>query len=161
MSNPHELFQLFVEISVALLGFTGVVAAFGGRSREFTELEQARLLSVFSSGVPILVCSLSALIGLEAQLSIKDVVRIVGIVGLIIGFAFSLVLLRSATRYVGDENASTDRFDYALAIFGTILVYTSLFGSIFFMELWMLLLAFSSYLLSGLWVFFRLLTRLN
>lgn len=161
LGDPLQLFHLFVEISVALLGFSGVVAAFGGRSRDFTELEQTRLLSVFSSGIPILAVSLAALICFEADLSVDQTVPILGIVGVVTNSVFSVVLLRKAVRFAGDQSATTSRFDLILALLGTLVVYLSFFTAMFTGQLWLVVVAFSSHLLSGMWVFFRLLTRRN
>lgn len=161
LNDPLQLFHLFIEISVALLGFSGVVAAFGGRNRDFTELEQTRLLSVFSSGIPILTVSLAALICFEADLGVEQTVPILGVVGVVIGGAFGVVLLRKAFRFAGDQTTTTNLFDLILALLGTLVVYLSFFTAIFTGQLWLVVLAFAGHLLSGMWVFFRLLTRRN
>jgi hypothetical protein len=41
-------FELFAELSLALAGFTGVAASFGGRDRDFRPIEVSRIAGVFS-----------------------------------------------------------------------------------------------------------------
>ena len=47
VTSSVETFELFAELSIALAGFTGVAAAFGGRDREFSRIDRGRLDAVF------------------------------------------------------------------------------------------------------------------
>jgi hypothetical protein len=161
LSAPLEFFHLSIEISIALLGFTGVAAAFGGRNRDFTELERARLLSVFSSGVPVLSLSLAALVCLEAGFSLHDTVSVLGLLGIGVGGVYSYMLIPKAAQFASDETATTSRLALALSALSMIVPGACFVAAIFLGQVWLIVLAFSVYLLIGVWIFFRLLTRLN
>ena len=56
MPDPHETLSIFAEVSVALVGFSGIVIAFGRRSLgSLSNLEKRRLSNLFSlSGLALL-----------------------------------------------------------------------------------------------------------
>ncbi len=59
MPDPQSTLAIFAEVSVALVGFSGIVIAFGRRSiRELTQLELRRLSNLFIFGGGVLLFSL-------------------------------------------------------------------------------------------------------
>ena len=62
MPNPQDTFSIFAEVSVALVGFSGIVIAFGRRSHgQLTQLELRRLSNLFVFGGGVLLFSLLAI----------------------------------------------------------------------------------------------------
>ncbi len=59
MPDPHDSLSIFAEVSVALVGFSGIVIAFGSRSfGALTQLELRRLSNLFVFGGGVLLFSL-------------------------------------------------------------------------------------------------------
>ena len=62
MPDPHDTLSIFAEVSVALVGFSGIVIAFGGRSLgTLTQLEHRRLSNLFVFGGGVLLFSLAGI----------------------------------------------------------------------------------------------------
>jgi hypothetical protein len=158
MVSPEDAFVVLAELSLALAGFTGVVATFGGRERAFNQVEQMRLGMILWSSGGVLAGSLFLFVvsagGLSATATYKTVgismalVRVVGFFRFIPG---SLSNLRDDTTTV-----STASFAFAhawsLAILGFYVTAVALGG-----EAWPLLAGFSLQLIFGLMTFARLL----
>jgi hypothetical protein len=59
MPDPHDTLSIFAEVAVALAGFSGIVIAFGRRSRgSLTPLELRRLSNLYASSGLVLFCAL-------------------------------------------------------------------------------------------------------
>ena len=109
MADTLELLYLFSELSIGLLGFAGVAAAFGGRSREFGDAEYARLLSVFTIGGPALAVSFTGIACLHAGINVADAVSIMGVTGLAIGLVVAYFGTGDVFRLTRDKLATTER----------------------------------------------------
>jgi len=72
MPNPHDTLSIFAEVAVALAGFSGIIIAFGRRSRgSLTPLELRRLSNLYASSGLVLFCSLlgNSLLHMESLLA--------------------------------------------------------------------------------------------
>lgn len=77
MVDPATTLGLLTQVSVSILGFSGVVVVFGRRtSGEWTEIERARLGNLLSTSFAVLFNSLGALVLLNADLDESTVWRI-------------------------------------------------------------------------------------
>lgn len=47
MASSLPIFELSAELSLALAGFSGIAATFGGRGREFSPIDRGRLDAIF------------------------------------------------------------------------------------------------------------------
>ncbi len=69
MIDPQETLAIFAEVSVALVGFSGIVMAFSGRSvQSFNRLELRRLNNLFILGGMGIIFSLSVMACLHLDL---------------------------------------------------------------------------------------------
>jgi hypothetical protein len=159
MVSPEDAFVVLAELSLALAGFTGVVAAFGGRERAFNQVEHMRLGMILWSSGGVLAGSLLLFVVSAGGLSATTAYKTVGI---------SMTLIRAVTFFrltpgslsnLRDQNTtvSTRSFAFAhawsLATLGLYVTAVVLGG-----EAWPLLAGFSLQLIFGLMVFARLLT---
>lgn len=159
MVSPEDAFVVLAELSLALAGFTGIVAAFGGRARAYNAVERMRLgIILWSSGGVLSGCLLLFVVS-AAQLSSEAAYITVGI---------SMALVRAVSFFrIGpvslsnlhdkDTTVSTRSFAFAhawsLATLSLYVTAVALGGAA-----WPLLAGFSLQLIFGLMVFARLLT---
>lgn len=161
MSGSEELFGLIAELAIALAGFAGVAAAFGGRERTFKPTERIRLLALFlNSGTILSGCGgvfILTLAGAGSDLTFR-------VVGLAVGFLFGVPgVVWSLRAYQSSRDPDSTSEPWALHL-NSIYVFvfiafcagTALIGSAY-----LLATAFWIQLVYGLWMFWRLLTRRN
>ena len=92
---------------------------------------------------------------------IDTTVSVMGVAGLSIGLVVAYLGLRSTSRFAQDDSVSTERWPVLAIALITLLALVSYAASIFLAQLWLICVAFGTYLTMGVWVFFRLLTRSN
>ena len=158
VTSSIATFELFAELSIALAGFTGVAAAFGGRDREFSGIDRGRLDAVFLFSGASLAVSLLAITLVDAGVSTPRTFRTCCAVagGLILGI-FARQLPR-VIRLRRDGEASTSRAFIAFAFLYLLGLPVAYFwAAIAEPTSWPLFAGISSQLLYGLWMFARLL----
>jgi hypothetical protein len=158
--TPDDAISLFAELSLGLAGFAGVGAAFAGRSREFLPLERMRLISVVSLSASVLAGSLAyvtvSFASESASLRASAATSLAASLGML--FLIGPPLIRARSR----SSAESERWVLPASI-GLLLVATLLYA----FSTWiptsfgLLAAAFSLQLLHALWLFVRLLTRVN
>ena len=160
LSSSIANFELIAELSIALAGFTGVAAAFGGRDREFSGIDRGRLDAVFLFAGASLVVSLLVITLADAGLSATTTYRASCAVA---GGLLLAICARQIPRVLKlrrDGEALTSRrfiaFAYAYML-GLPAVY--FWSAVAEPSSWLLFGGVSSQLLYGLWMFARLLVR--
>jgi hypothetical protein len=158
--TPDDAISLFAELSLGLAGFAGVGAAFAGRSREFLPMERSRLLSVVSLSASVLAGSLAyvsvSFASESASLRASAATSLAASLGMLLLIVPPLIRARS--------RSSTESERWVLpASIGLLVVAAVLYA----FNTWsptsfsLLAAAFSLQLLHALWLFVRLLTRVN
>ncbi|MBW2495475.1 MAG: hypothetical protein JRE43_12040 [Deltaproteobacteria bacterium] len=162
MTSSVETFELFAELALALGGFSGVAAAFGGRDREFREIERNRLTAVFlfaaiSLGEALLVIALThAGISPDQTYSITCLVS-----GLLLLLLLGIQFPPVVRLYRAGESTTSGVFLLVALLFfvscGSMFFWAALYEH----ESWPLVVGMSAQLMMGLWMFARLLLRSN
>ena len=158
--TPDDAISLFAELSLGLAGFAGVGAAFAGRNREFRPMERSRLLSVVSLSASVLAGSLAyvsvSFASESASLRASAATSLAASLGMLLLIVPPLIRARS--------RSSTESERWVLpASIGLLVVAALLYA----FNTWiptsfsLLAAAFSLQLLHALWLFVRLLTRVN
>jgi hypothetical protein len=162
MVSPEDAFVVLAELSLALAGFTGVVAAFGGRERAFNQVDRMRLSTILWSSGGVLAGSLLLFVLSAGGLSAAAAFPTVGISMALIGVVNYVQLnprvldnLRNETTTVSNRSFSLG-VAWVVAVIGLYVTAAVLGG-----EAWPLLAGFSLQLIWGLLVFSRLLTSSN
>ena len=154
-------FALIAELALALAGFGGVAAAFGGRDRSYAPVEISRLRVLFSHAFLALAISLFA-IGLLYATTAETACRIASVAGVLSQTPTSAYFLRLVYRHTANQETTPGwvGFIFSLAAMVAIplLFATSiaLGGSSEY-----LIFALSTQVLYGLWIFMRLLIHRN
>ena len=158
--SPDDAISLFAELSLGLAGFAGVGAAFAGRSREFLPMERSRLVSVVWLAASVLAGSL-AYISVSFEFESASL-RASAATSLVASLGMWLVLIPGVFRNRRGSSAETEVWALPVSI-GLLVVATLLYASIAWSPTSFSLLAaaFSLQLLHSLWLFVRLLTRVN
>lgn len=161
MIDIQDAVDLFAELSLALAGFAGVVAAFAGREREFRPIERMRLIGVVVLSASVLGGCLGFISASIAELSPRVVVAVAGLVSLIL-YAPLYWILPELWRRSRDADANVDPWSLnmvtILAVVETLLLSSAVLG---LGNGWQLATSYSFQLLQGVWLFFLLLTRRN
>ena len=162
ITDSLEEFQLFAELALALGGFTGVAAAFGGRDREFRRIEVARITGVFWFAGISLVDALLVISLAHAGFSASETYSVASFVaGLLVLVTASLQLPPVVRLYRASESTTSGGFIVLAICFMASLVVFNLWASLVSRESWPLVCGISSQLVWGLWMFARLLLRPN
>ena len=158
--TPDDAISLFAELSLGLAGFAGVGAAFAGRSREFLPMERSRLLSVVSLSASVLAGSLAYVSVSFASESAS--LRASAATSLAVSLGMLLLIVPRLIRARRRSSAESEMWVLPASI-GLLVVAILLYA----FNTWsptsfsLLAAAFSLQLLHALWLFVRLLTRVN
>ena len=154
-----QIFSLLAELALALGGFTGVAAAFGGRDRTFTIAERTRLITIFLSAGGALAGSLCVLTFASADALATSAFVWASALGATSQLLHLLIIPR-AYRLAIDPKASTVGSTLALlVVYVAVSLGLLLVNAIVWREAWPLVAAFSVQLVWGLWAFSRILTQ--
>ena len=158
--DHHSTLVLIAELALAVVGFAGVAAAFGGRDRAYLPIEKDRLRGLFSFSFSALATSLLALSLPELASTPADSTLWSAIVGAVLWVPVSGYFSWVASRNFRDPASSTTAGPLAIVFVGAIIpaaLYAwsiALGGHPAFLEL-----ALSAQVLLAVWVFVRLLTH--
>jgi len=162
MVSPEDAFVVIAELSLALAGFTGVVSAFGGRAREFNDVEQMRLgMILLNSGGALAGCLLLFVVS-AGGLPATTAYTTVGISMVLIRVATFFRINRGILGSLRDPNTTISKNTYILGLAWNLLVLGLYVAAVVLGgEAWPLLAGLSLQLIFGLMVFARLLTSPN
>jgi hypothetical protein len=159
--DPQPAFALIAELALALAGFGGVAAAFGGRDRSYAPVEISRLRVLFSHAFLALSTSLFA-IGLLFSRSVEIACLWASIAGVLSQTPTSAYFIRRVYGHTANQETSPGwwGFVFSLAAMGAIPL---LFGASVALggNPGYLLFAMATQLIYGLWIFIRLLLHRN
>lgn len=156
-----EFLYLCCELSIGLIGFTAIVAAFGGRDRSFTGPEQVRIWNVFLSGGCVLATSFIGIAVIHSGLEEAIAFQIMGVAGIVGMLANGLPAAKDSIKFLKDDTKTTGPWSIVLSFVSGIAVVGCFIAAVFVAQLWLISIAFGIYLTIGVVMFFRLLTRLN
>ena len=158
--TPDDAISLFAELSLGLAGFAGVGAAFAGRSREFLPLERMRLISVVSLSASVLAGSLAyvtvSFASESASLRASAATSLAASLGML--FLIGPPLIRARRRSSAESEMWVLPASIVLLVVAILLYAFNTWSPTSFS---LLAAAFSLQLLHALWLFVRLLTRVN
>jgi hypothetical protein len=159
--DPQPTFALIAELSLALAGFGGVAAAFGGRDRSYAPVEMTRLRVLFTHAFLALSTSLFA-IGLLFATTTETACRWASIAGVLSQTPTSAYFLRRIHSHTANQETTPGWWGFVYS-FAALVAIPLLFGASIFWEGGSVLLVFalSTQLLYGLWIFMRLLIHRN
>ena len=162
MVSPLDTFELFAELSLALAGFSGVAAAFGGRDRAYRPIEIARLALVLAFSGMSLVGALLVIAMTHAGLSSGDTYAASALVACVLFVAYAARHMPPVIKLyrAGESTTSGTYILFSLSYVCAVTVLL-LWSALFEREAWPLIVTISSQLVYGLWVFSRLLLRAN
>ncbi len=103
--DPQPTFALIAELALALAGFGGVAAAFGGRDRSYAPVEMTRIRVLFSHAFLALSTSLLA-IGLLFTTTTEAACRWASVAGLLSQTPTSAYLLRLVYRHTANQDTT-------------------------------------------------------
>jgi hypothetical protein len=159
--DPQPTLALIAELALALAGFGGVAAAFGGRDRSYAPVEISRLRVLFSHAFLALSTSLFA-IGLLFATTTETACRFASVAGLLTQTPTSAYFLRLVYRHTANQETTPGWWGFVFS-FAVLIAIPLLFGASIS---WggssvLLVFALSTQLLYGLWIFMRLLIHRN
>jgi hypothetical protein len=159
--DPQPTFALIAELALALAGFGGVAAAFGGRDRSYAPVEKDRLRVLFSHAFLALATSLFA-IGLLFETTIETACLWASVVGVLTQTPTSAYFLRLIYKHTANQETTPGwrGFFFSLA---AMVAIPLLFGASVATggRSTPLVFALSTQVLYGLWIFMRLLIHRN
>ena len=162
MTSAPEAYSLLAELSLGLLGFSGVAAAFGGRDRVFRGSEFARLQGVFRhSGIALAGCLL-VLSLFEAGVAAAKTFSIVSAVCGLSYLVFVFPVVPAGYRASREADSTTGIwFLHSMTVYFTALVCLYFANAALGGHSWPVVLAMASQLLFSLLNFYRFLVRPN
>ena len=159
--DPQPTLALIAELALALAGFGGVAAAFGGRDRSYAPVEMTRLRVLFSHAFLALSTSLFA-IGLLFATTTETACRLASVAGLLTQTPTSAYLLRLVYRHTANQETTPGWRGFLFSSTAMVAIPLLFGASIASGESSPLLVfALSTQLLYGLWIFMRLLIHRN
>ena len=158
----EDTFSLIAEISIGLAGFSGVAAAFGGRDRSFRRTERIRLTGVFVMAGSTLAGCLAIYATAAAGFIAATQYQAAGSVCFVVSAWMLAVPIRQAGGETGNPESTASVGVLALTA-GLTTLCLVLYGMCVFQGglSGPLVSGMSIQLLTGLWMFTRLLTRSN
>jgi len=150
------------ELGLALAGFAGVGSAFGGRRREYGDIDLIRLMVLFLSAGSVVAGSLAVIALAYYGFNGPIIYSIVsGALALILALT-GVPLLMSAYRTVKDPEIIAPTWVFAIGILYLVAIEVLfLHNAIVVRDASPLIAAFSVSLVYGLWMFTRLMVRHN
>ena len=162
MASPLDTFELLAELSLALGGFSGVAASFGGRDRTYRPIEIARLAAVFSFAGMSLVGALLVISLTHAGIAASDTYAAASLTSFLMVLWFLATQVPPTLRlYSAGESTTSGRYVVFSSGYFISLVLLFLWSALYEREAWPLIVGISSQLVFGLWIFSRLLLRAN
>ena len=159
--DPQATFALIAELSLALAGFAGVAAAFGGRDRSYAPVEISRLRVLFSHAFLALSTSLFA-IGLLFATTAETACRWASVVGVLSQTPTSAYFLGLVYKHTANQDTTPGWLGFVFSLAAMVAI-PLLFGTSVALggDSALLVFALSTQLLYGLWIFMRLLIHRN
>ena len=160
MTSHQDLLALFAELSLVLAGFVGVVSAFSGRDRVHGPADLVRLRHVLGCAATVLAGCLAYYTSEAGGLSVSSSLGVAGIAAAVVAVVSKSATFKPTWQYFGTAESTTER--WALVVgWGTTFASVLLFVSAASLDekLFPMVGGFSLELLSGLWIFSRLITR--
>ena len=159
MLSSSEIFALFAELSVGLIGFAGVAAAISGRDRKLTQLGQFRLSGIVVLSTTVLAGCLAFFYVSSSGTGPQDSFRGAALTSLVFVLAYAGRTAPAALRTA--RNAGS--FSAAWAIYAGLISIAIQIGLLLMAALQptdpsAVIAAFSIQLLHAIWTFWRLLT---
>jgi len=162
MTSPVDTFELFAELSLALAGFTGVAASFGGRDRDFRPMERRRVSGVFMFATVALAEALLVISLAHSGIQESRIYATSSAASCLLSLGLAVLLVPPVFRLYRAEDVTTSGRFIAIAItYFTTLIMFFFWAALFERESWPLVVGISAQLLWGLWLFARLLLRPN
>lgn len=162
MVEHVDIFYLLAEIAIAVAGFAGVATVFGGREKRFRDAELLRLRGLFQLSALVLTGCFGIASIQAAGLSNEQTMSFVS---MILTVAYGLVAidvpLKAIRLYRKKETTVTLGALITaclLYVFGLPLLITNAF---LLRQEWPLILLFSLSILTSIWQFYRLVTKVN
>ena len=153
-------FELFAELSLALAGFTGVAASFGGRDREFRPIEVSRIAGIFWFAGISLVDALIVISLAYAEVPDTQATSVASFVaGLLVLALVSFIFPPVVRLYRAGESTTSGSYLASASCFMASLFVLYMWATFFSREPWPLVVGISVQLVWGLWIFSRLLLR--
>ncbi len=154
------MFSLIAELSLGLLGFSGVAAAFGGRERAFNYVEKVRFFGIVAQSVNPLFGSLAIYVLSAAGFGSAGIISGAAGLSIFISLSFFAITMPAVTRSGRDASTSTETWA-VVVVWIQMLVTTSLYalsilgGGV----AWSLVAAYTCHLAMGVFIFWRILMR--
>jgi hypothetical protein len=162
MASPIDTFELLAELSLALGGFSGVAASFGGRDRTYRPIEIARLTGVFSYAGMSLVGALLAISLTHAGIAASDTYAAAALTCCLMVLWYLATQVPPVFRlYRAGESTTSGPYMVFSFSYMFALVFLFLWSALYEREAWPLIVGISTQLVYGLWIFARLLLRAN
>ena len=155
-------FELVAELSLATIGFAGVATAFGGRKREYGELERQRLVGLMRLAGSSLAAALLFQVLTAARVPLETAVMwtaVPSLVATVLGAATGIPPLYRSTK-----NSDSETTVLAVLVILAIRTVEAFFlcGALVLEDgVWALLAALSLQLGTAVLLFARLLVRVN
>ena len=158
MPDPHDTLSIYAEVSVALVGFSGIVIAFGHRSLgTLTQLELRRLANLFVFGGGVLVFSLAGMALLHTTVSLSLLWTTMSAVLFVFGAAWIVFDWRRIARLDSTERAQIKGYIlYPFNAAGAAILLLQLANAVSIHKSWPLFLALAFAITFALQQFFLL-----
>jgi hypothetical protein len=125
--DPQPAFALIAELALALAGFAGVAAAFGGRDRSYAPVELTRLRVLFSHAFLALSTSLFA-IGLLFATTTETACRWASVAGMLSQTPTSAYFLRLVYKHTANQDTTPGWRGFVFSL-AAIIAIPLLFGT--------------------------------
>lgn len=158
MIDHQATLALIAELALAVVGFAGVAAAFGGRERAYLPIEKDRLRGLFAFSFTALATSLLAISLPSFPLVAESAPLLSSLVGSSLWIPTAGYFVYVAARNLSDPESSTDRGAFLIVVIGGAVpaaLYSVSIGSGGHPGL--LAMALSAQVLFAVWVFMRVL----
>ena len=155
-----EPFELFAELSLALIGFAGVAASFAGRDRDFSQIDRIRLLGVITPSSLTLFGAILIPVLQASHVEFQDCLVVVSLFAAVVQVALACSFLPqgfSVSRNPETTSESWTPWVFSLYYAATAVAYvvSALAGGL----AGIVLANFAVQLAISIWAFWRLLTR--
>ena len=159
MIEHSEIFQVLAEMAIAVAGFAGVAAAFGGQDRSFNTADILRLRVLFQTSALVLSCCLGLIAmdasGMSRELSVLCIS--IAATLLTIACAFDVPLKAIKMR---QEFSSVTPVSVLIGFTPSfICAPLLLINALLLRQEWLLITVFSYLIFLTLWTFYRLLVN--
>jgi hypothetical protein len=143
MPDPHDTLSIFAEVSVALVGFSGIVIAFGRRSLgTLTQLEHRRLSNLFVFGGGVLLFSLIGISLLHTAIDRSLLWTIESALLFVLGALWAVFDWHRVTRLDAAERAQIKGYIiYTFNVGGVIILLLQLGNAVMIHDSWPFFLA--------------------